>query len=358
MVEDTPQDLVHDLLAEAIFGRHALGRPVIGRAGVISSVSRAYARRRTTARRTAPATSSSRRPATSSTTTCCRCSSAPPASASSRRRRGASRPQAAREAAAAGPALPAQGHGAVPRVRRRAPGSRAPTAGGSPPRVLDAILGGSASSRLFQEIREKRGMAYAVYTFAGQYSDTGQIGVYIGTREENLEPCLAIVAEQIARRRRGQRERGRAGAGEGEPQGPHRAGDGVDLEPHEPARQGADHRHRAPVARPRDRGGRRRRASRASPSSPAVLLAPEQLSAAGIGPSEERFRAAVERVHPGLPDAGCRLGDRHPDPRRQLWRGRSGCHRRRSCGMTRPRDRVNAGHGPVTRIRHPHRAVT
>ena len=38
-----------------------------------------------------------------------------------------------------------------------------------------------------------------------------------------------------------------------------------------------------------------------------VLLAPEQLSAAGIGPSEERFLAAVERVHPGLPDAGRRL---------------------------------------------------
>ena len=64
--------------------------------------------------------------------------------------------------------------------------------------LLDAILGGSASSRLFQEIREKRGMAYSVYTFAGQYSDTGHIGVYVGTREENVAPCLEIVAEQVA----------------------------------------------------------------------------------------------------------------------------------------------------------------
>ena len=63
--------------------------------------------------------------------------------------------------------------------------------------LLDAILGGSASSRLFQEIREKRGMAYAVYTFASQYTDTGQIGLYVGTREENLGPCLEIAAEQI-----------------------------------------------------------------------------------------------------------------------------------------------------------------
>src|SRR5204862_7525685 len=64
--------------------------------------------------------------------------------------------------------------------------------------ILDAILGGSASSRLFQEIREKRGMAYAVYTFLSQYTDTGQIGVYLGTREDNLAPCLEITSQQIA----------------------------------------------------------------------------------------------------------------------------------------------------------------
>ena len=63
--------------------------------------------------------------------------------------------------------------------------------------ILDGILGGSASSRLFQEIREKRGLAYAVYTFSSQYADTGQIGVYVGTREENLAECIGIVAEQI-----------------------------------------------------------------------------------------------------------------------------------------------------------------
>ena len=59
------------------------------------------------------------------------------------------------------------------------------------------MLGGSASSRLFQEIREKRGLAYSVYTFSAQYADTGQMGVYVGTREENLGECLRIVAEQI-----------------------------------------------------------------------------------------------------------------------------------------------------------------
>src|SRR4030095_242856 len=63
--------------------------------------------------------------------------------------------------------------------------------------ILDGILGGSASSRLFQEIREKRGLAYTVYTFSSQYADTGQIGVYVGTREANLRACLEIVGEQI-----------------------------------------------------------------------------------------------------------------------------------------------------------------
>ena len=63
--------------------------------------------------------------------------------------------------------------------------------------VLDAILGGSASSRLFQEIREKRGMAYSVYSYLSQYSDTGQIGLYIGTREENLAEAVTIALAQI-----------------------------------------------------------------------------------------------------------------------------------------------------------------
>ena len=40
-----------------------------------------------------------------------------------------------------------------------------------------------------QEIREKRGLAYAVYTFTSQYADTGQVGVYVGTREDNLGEC-------------------------------------------------------------------------------------------------------------------------------------------------------------------------
>jgi hypothetical protein len=66
MYEDTPQELVHDLFSEAVFGRHALGRPVIGTADVISP-SRSASCRRTTGRCTPAATSSSPRRGTSST---------------------------------------------------------------------------------------------------------------------------------------------------------------------------------------------------------------------------------------------------------------------------------------------------
>ena len=71
MYEDTPQELVHDLFSEAVFGGHALGRPVIG-PGRRDLVGRAGGRsRRTTGRCIGPGTSSSPRPATSSTSGCC-----------------------------------------------------------------------------------------------------------------------------------------------------------------------------------------------------------------------------------------------------------------------------------------------
>ena len=68
-------------------------------------------------------------------------------------------------------------------------------------RVLDTIFGGTSSSRLFQEIRERRGLAYAVYTFTSAYRDTGQVGMYLGTRRENLVEALTVVGTELARMR-------------------------------------------------------------------------------------------------------------------------------------------------------------
>ncbi len=63
--------------------------------------------------------------------------------------------------------------------------------------VLNAALGGGMSSRLFQEIREKRGLAYSVFSFASQYADTGMFGVYAGCLPKKVDDVLAICREQV-----------------------------------------------------------------------------------------------------------------------------------------------------------------
>jgi len=66
-------------------------------------------------------------------------------------------------------------------------------------RVLDNIFGGTSSSRLFQEIRERRGLAYAVYSFTAAYHDTGQVGLYLGTRPDNLSEAMSVVGTELGR---------------------------------------------------------------------------------------------------------------------------------------------------------------
>ncbi len=68
--------------------------------------------------------------------------------------------------------------------------------------MLDTIFGGTSSSRLFQEVRERRGLAYSVYSYTAQFSDTGQVGLYVGTRADNLAPALEVVAQELARLQR------------------------------------------------------------------------------------------------------------------------------------------------------------
>jgi predicted Zn-dependent peptidase len=63
--------------------------------------------------------------------------------------------------------------------------------------VLDSILGGSMSSRLFQEIREKRGLVYTVGTFANSFCDVAQFGVYACTSRENLPEVIKISSHII-----------------------------------------------------------------------------------------------------------------------------------------------------------------
>jgi predicted Zn-dependent peptidase len=297
MYEDTPQDLVHDLFSDAVFANHPLGRPVIGSAGVISALDQDaiagyhgsmyiggnivvaaagnldHAALLGLLERAGPArrfTHDQLRPVRALLVR------APPAGLRFNRKD------------------TEQYHVCVGATgisrsdRRRFAAS-----------LLDAILGGSASSRLFQEIREKRGMAYSVYSFASQYTDTGLVGVYLGTREENLAACLEIVAEQI-----GEIASGRLTEGE-----------------LERAKENLKGRILLSMESTSNRMSRLGRSlitdtelltferiiaeieavELATVTELAgVLLAPARISAAGIGPSEERFREAVARVNPGL----------------------------------------------------------
>jgi predicted Zn-dependent peptidase len=198
MRDDDPSDLVGDLFGEALFGPTPLGRPVIGDVTTIETLSRhriaAYYRRRyrpetmvvavagavdhaELVRRVRAAFGDRLDPA-----------AAPlPPRSGSRAGRGpvrrivvTDRPTEQAHLILGGTAL-ARGD-----ERRFALG------------VLNNALGGGMSSRLFQEIREKRGLAYSVYSFTSQHAGVGQFGVPVGCHPAKVPEVLALVREQLA----------------------------------------------------------------------------------------------------------------------------------------------------------------
>jgi predicted Zn-dependent peptidase len=66
-------------------------------------------------------------------------------------------------------------------------------------KMLDGVLGGGMASRLFQEIREKRGLAYAVYSFSALYQDTGEFAVYAGTKPDQAEEVIKLIRAETER---------------------------------------------------------------------------------------------------------------------------------------------------------------
>lgn len=63
--------------------------------------------------------------------------------------------------------------------------------------VLNTIFGSSTTSRLFQEVREKRGLAYSVYSYSQLYRDTGEIGLYVGTRPDRIAESIEVFAKEL-----------------------------------------------------------------------------------------------------------------------------------------------------------------
>jgi len=169
-------------------------------------------------------------------------------------------------------------------------------------RVLDTIFGGTSSSRLFQEIREQRGLAYAVYTFTSAYADTGQVGMYLGTRPDNLVEALAVVGSELTRIRE------------------------QPATPEELDRAKENLKGRVVLALESTGARMNRLGSEVLAGAPLLSLdevvrridavtldhlaklvdelwAPERLSAAGIGPEEERFDEALTPIGPSLVEA-------------------------------------------------------
>jgi predicted Zn-dependent peptidase len=197
MYEDEPQDRVHDILAAAVFGEHPLGRRVLGEAEVIASIPvpdiDAYHGALYTGANIV-------------------------VGAAGHVDHGRIVELAERlvspHAAEGAPARTASAIAAEPRLHFYekdteqyhicfgAPGITRGDERRYALAVLDSIFGGSSSSRLFREVREKRGLAYSVGSYNEQYTDSGLIASYVGTREENVEEACAIIGAELARLRR------------------------------------------------------------------------------------------------------------------------------------------------------------
>lgn len=68
-----------------------------------------------------------------------------------------------------------------------------------PSMILSTVLGGGTSSRLFREIREKRGLVYTVYSFANSHTQSGLMGIYAGTGKDELQQLMPVVCDEISK---------------------------------------------------------------------------------------------------------------------------------------------------------------
>jgi predicted Zn-dependent peptidase len=193
MHEDEPSDLVHDVLQEAIYPQHPLGREVLGDRSTITAMSRddirgyfgAYYRPQSIVFAAAGNVDHDGVVAGIE-----RRFTGPDGAAPARARvdLGAPKPLAL-VTRATEQAHVVVGMRAVPRDDD----DRFALA------VLNQVLGGGMSSRLFQEVREKRGLAYSVYSYRGAYLETGLLAVYAGTSPSRVGTVLEVLGNELDR---------------------------------------------------------------------------------------------------------------------------------------------------------------
>ena len=305
MYEDDPQDRVFELLDRAIFENHPLGRPVIGTAEVIGAVTREQLSAFHTEHYVPPRVVIAAAGSLDHDALVEMARASIPSSGSGQ---GASPKEISHAAATAPDFRPRErffekdteqyhvcigGAGLARDDKRR-----------FALRVLEGILGGTSSSRLFQEIRERRGLAYSVFSFSNMYARTGEVGIYVGTRPENLAEAMQIVADELAHcvddpASEQELERSRENL-------KGRMVLGLESTGARMGRLGAATLNDMPILSAGDVIERIDAVGLAEIREIASeLFAVEHLSLAGVGPDEQHFQAAIEPLRAaGLSDAG------------------------------------------------------
>jgi predicted Zn-dependent peptidase len=297
MYEDDPQEKVFDVLGEAVFGDDPLGRAIIGRAPVIAEtpperIAGFHANRYVPRNIVIAAAGAVDHEAVVQMAA----------------ERIESRDGGARAAAATPETM-----GARRRFERKDTEQFHVCLGGVgisrhddrrfALRVLDTIFGGTSSSRLFQEVRERRGLAYAVYSFTSAYQDTGQVGLYLGTRPDNLGEALGVVGSELRRLQQEPATSEELDRAKENLKG--RVVLALESTGARMSRLGSELLAGAPIESI-DEVVRRIEAVTLEDLGALVetLWAPERLSAAGIGPVEEVFDEALSAALPALAEAG------------------------------------------------------
>ncbi|WP_078554594.1 M16 family metallopeptidase [Bacillus alkalicellulosilyticus] len=188
MVDDTPDDIIHDMLSKASFGEHALGYPILGTVDTLTSFTKEtlvdYMDRYYTAENVVVSVAGNIHESLLEKIKAVF----------------AQVPKRKKENAVIAPDfLPTQiGRKKETEQAHLCLGYRGLEIGNQkmyPLVLLNNLLGGSMSSRLFQEIREKRGLAYSVFSYHSAYQDDGLLTIYAGTAPHQLDELYQSIQE-------------------------------------------------------------------------------------------------------------------------------------------------------------------
>lgn len=194
--EDTPDDYVHDLFSLDFFKDHPIGRPICGREETVNSFQRKdflnFFKSRYLPRRVIIAAAGNFSHDALVQEMAGRLSAVTDRADS-------------KDAPVDGAGKPEMGSGVYPHSKELeqvhlclgVAGIRQADPQRYPAYVLNTLLGGGMSSRLFQEIREKRGKAYSVYSFSSSYNDVGYLGVYAGTSIGSAEEVVELILSEL-----------------------------------------------------------------------------------------------------------------------------------------------------------------